>query len=132
MTDLDKNQKINQFSEKSTDSIRSTGNTEYFELREITGKSTMPRLLAILGNRHCICTCGTRLRPSPKNRKLNKDRLDVLSIPEYVIKKQPSQGARHGPTERKRIYYKAHNALREAKKQGHKAILDRFLNDPLH
>ena len=83
-----------------------------------------------LYRRICIvyCTCGTCLRPSQKNRKLNKDRFDVLSIPNYVVKKGPSHGARHGPTERQRIYFKAHNALSKAKKHGHKTILDRFLN----
>ena len=37
---------------------------------------------------------------------------NVLSIPNYVIKKNPSRGGRHGPTERQRIYYNAHNMLR--------------------
>ena len=43
------------------------------------------------------------LATSPKNRRLNKDQYDDLSIPNYVIKKGPSHGARHGPTERQRI-----------------------------
>ena len=34
-------------------------------------------------------------RPS-KARRLNKDRCDALSIPNYVIKKEPSHGARRG------------------------------------
>ena len=84
----------------------------------------MPRLGIV------YCTCGTCLRPSRKNRKLNKERFDVLSIPNYVIKKGPSHGARHGPTERQRIYYKTHGALRKAKKHGHKTISDRFLTSP--
>ena len=69
-------------------------------------------------------------QPSPKNRRLNKDRSDVFSIPNYVIKKGISPGARHGPTERQRIHHKAHNTLRKAKKKGHKTILERFLNSP--
>ena len=132
MADLEKKQKFNQFSEKSKESIRSIGSTEYFELREITSKVQCQDWLLYWAIGIVYCSCGTCLRPSPKNRKLNKDQLDVLSIPIYVIKKQPSHGARHGPTESQRIYYKAHNARREAKKHGHKAILDRFLNDPLY
>ena len=67
-----------------------------------------------------------------KNRKLNKDRNDVLPIPNYVTKKGPSHGARHGPAERQRIYHKAHNTLRKAKNPGHIIILDRFLSSPRH
>ena len=78
------------------------------------------------------CTFGTCLWLSDKNRKLNKDRFDVLSIRNYVIKKRPSHGTRHGNTERQRIYHAAHNATRKAKKHGHKTILDRFLNSPRH
>ena len=95
-------------------------------------QSTMPRFFFFweLGIENC--TCGTCLQPSQKNRKLNKDRFDVLSIPNYVMKKGPSHGARHGPTERQRIYFKAHNALRKEKKHGHKTILVRFLNSLLY
>ena len=42
------------------------------------------------------CTCGQGLIVSESRRKFNKIRMDALSIPEYVIKKGPSHGARHG------------------------------------
>ena len=120
MADLDKNQKFNPFSETSKELFRSTGNTEYFEMCEITSKVQCQDCLL-----HCEigikdCTCGTCLRPPQKNRKLNKDCFDVLSIPNYVIKKGPSHGARHGPTESQRIYFKAHNTLRKEQKHGTK------------
>ena len=51
-------------------------------------------------------------------------------MPNYVIKKGPSRGARHGPTMMQRIYHIVHNSLRKAKKQDYKSILDRFLNSP--
>ena len=38
MADSDKNHKFNPFSEKSKELIRSMGNTEYFEMCEITSK----------------------------------------------------------------------------------------------
>ena len=50
MADLNKNQKFNQFSEKSKELIRSMGNTEYFELCEITCKL---RANKIRGNSAC-------------------------------------------------------------------------------
>ena len=71
------------------------------------------------------CTCRTCLRPSDKIRKLNRH--DVLSIPNRVIKKGPSLGARHGNTERQRIYHAAHVSSQKAKKKGFISILDRFL-----
>ena len=49
-----------------------------------------------------------------------------------MSKKKPSHGARHGPTEKQRIYFKVQNTLRKANKNGHKTILARFLNDPLY
>ena len=92
----------------------------------------MPRPLTVLGLSIVYCTCGKCLQVSERNRQLNKDRYDVLSIPNYVIKTNPSHGARHGPTERHRIHHKAHNTLRKANKKGHKTTLARFLNDPLY
>ena len=65
-----------------------------------------------------------------KAQKKKETAIDVLSIPNYVKKKGPSHGARHGRIERQRIYFKAHNTLRMAKKHVHKTILDRFLNSP--
>ena len=63
-------------------------------------------------------------------RKLNKDRHDVLSIPNHVIKKGSSYGARHGNTERQSICHAARVSSRKAKKKGYNSILDRFLNSP--
>ena len=86
----------------------------------------MPRLYDILDERHCISYLRNLL---VKTRKLNKDRFDVLSIPNYVINKGPSHGARHGNTERQIIYHAAHvSSSKKAKKNGFKSILDRFLN----
>ena len=123
MTDLDKNQKFNPFSEKSKELIRSMGNTEYFEMCEITSKIQCQDCLSFweIGIVYCtFCKC---LQPSDRNRQLNKDRYVVLSIPSYVIKKGPSHGARHGPTEKQRIYHKAHYTLRKANKKAYKTML---------
>ena len=78
------------------------------------------------------CTCGACLNLTEKTRQMNRDRFDALSIPHYVRKKGPLHGARHGNTERQRIYHAAHNAAKRAKKKGNKSILDRFQNCPIH
>ena len=89
------------------------GNTEYFELCEISSKIQCPDCSLYRELDIVYCTCGKRLQPTERNRQLNKERYDVLSIPNYVIKKNPSHGVRHGPTERQKIYYKAHNMLKK-------------------
>ena len=63
---------------------------------------------------------------------MNKDRFDVLSIPGHVIKKNPSHGARHGPSVRQTMYFKAHDMLRKAhsNKNGNcETILERWYKD---
>ena len=123
---------FNPFSEKSKELIRSMGNTEYFEMCEITSKVQCQDCLLYREIVIVYCTRVTCLLPSQKNRKLNKDRFDVLSIPNYVIKKGPSHGAQHGPNVRQRIYFIAHNALRKSKRKNYKSILDRFKRCQLH
>ena len=54
------------------------------------------------------CTCGTCLRLSDKIRKSNEDCYDVLSIPNYVIKKGPSHGALHGNTKANNSSHSSH------------------------
>ena len=90
---------------------------------EISPKIQCLRCLTYWTKGIVYCTCGTCLRPPDKTRKLNRDRLDALSIPNYVIKKGPSHGARHGNTEGQRIYHAAHTAAKKAKKKEYDSII---------
>ena len=71
-------------------------------------------------------------------RKFNKLRLDALSIPNYLIKKGPNHGARHGKTEEQKEYHQAWNAwnrcCKKVDSQGGRftGIHDRFLRDPVY
>ena len=65
------------------------------------------------------------MRPTDKTRKLNRDPFDALSIPNYVIKKGPSHGARRGNTERQRINHAAHVAAKRQIKRD----ITRFWHD---
>ena len=56
-------------------------------------------------------------------------RLDVLSIPNYVIKKGRPRGARHGKTEAQKEHFIAHNARKRCIKKNFKGIHDRFQKD---
>ena len=129
--DLQQNDVYNQFSKKSKAMIR----VELFELCE-----TIPKVQCsdCLLHWNQYCTCGQCLIDSESRRKFNKLRLDALSIPNYVIKKGPTHGARHGKTEVQREYHQAWNAWKRCCKkvdsQGEHftGIHDRFLRDPVH
>ena len=43
--------------------------------------------------------------------EFDQDNRDVTSIPGYVIKKNSSRGAKHGPSERQKMYYRAKQML---------------------
>ena len=105
---------------------------EYFEICEITPKIQCSNCMSYWPKCIVYCTCGTCLRPSDKVRKLNSDRHDVLSIPNYVIKKGSSHGALHGNTESQRICHAAHVSSKKAEKKGFTPILDRFLKCPIN
>ena len=63
------------------------------------------------------CTCAQRLTDSESRRKFNKLRLDELSIPNYVINRWLTHGARHGKTEAQREYHLAWNAWKRCCKK---------------
>ena len=89
-------------------------------------KHTVLFLSVILDKRHCACLCRT-----DTTRILDRDRFDTLSIPNYVIKKGASHGARHRKTEEQRIYHIAYNAWKTCRQKGeYNGKLDRVLNSP--
>ena len=85
-----------------------------------------------------FCTCGQFLIDSESRRKVNKLKLDALSIPNNVIKKGRSHGARHGKSEEQKEHHIAWNAWKRCCKKvdsqgGHfTGIHDRFLTDPVY
>ena len=68
-------------------------------------------------------------RENESSRHLHRWRLDVLSIPNYVIKKGRPHGARHGKTEAQKEHFIAHNARKRCIKKNFKGIHDRFQKD---
>ena len=113
------------------------GNAELFELCETIPKAQCSECLLYWNQGVTYCTCGHLLVERESRRKCNKLRLDALSIPNYVIKKGPTHGARHGKTEEQIEYHIAWNAWNRCCKrvdsQGEhfKSIHDRFLRDPV-
>ena len=129
--DLNKTEEFNPFCEKSKELIASMGDTEYFELCEISSKIRCPNCSLCWEACIVYCTCGKCIQPSGKNN----ERYDVLSIPSYIVKQNPTHGARHGTPMRQCMYYKAHAMLKTARKHrsgGYEHILDRWHTDDKH
>ena len=115
--DLQQNNVYNPFSKNSTEMIRELGNVELLELCETTPKAQCSQCLLCWNQGIVYCTCGQCLIYSESRRKFNKLKLDGISIPDYVIKKGATHGARHGKTEVQRKYHMAWNAWKRCWKK---------------
>ena len=136
--DLQQNNVYKPFSKNSEETIRELGNVELFELCETFSKIQCSHCLLNWIQGIVYCTCGKCLIDSESRRKFNKLGLDALSIPNNVIKKGRSHGARHGKTEEQKEYHIAWNAWKRCCKnvgsQGENitGIHDRSLRDPVY
>ena len=136
--DMEQNNVYNPFSNNSKAMIRELGNVELFELCETIPKVQCSHCLVHWNQGIVYCTCGQCWIDSESRRKFNKLRLDALSIPNYVIKKGRSHGARHGKTEEQKENHLAWNTWKRCCKKidsqgGHfTGIHDRFLSNPVH
>ena len=97
--------------------IRELGNVELFELCETTPKVQCSHCPLYWNQGIVYCTCGQCLICSEARRNFNRLRLDAISIPDYVIKKGATHGARHGKSEVKRKYHLAWNAWKRCCKK---------------
>ena len=75
------------------------------------------------------CTCGHLLRENKSSRRIHGWQLDILSIPNCVIKKGRPHGNRHGKTEEQIKHHIAHNLRKRCIKKGFGGIRDRFQKD---
>ena len=91
--------------------------------------SAMLRMPSLLESRNSLLHLWTSLRESESSRHLHQWRLDVLSIPNYVIKKVRPRGARHGKTEAQKEHFIAHKVRKRCIKKGFQGIHDRFQKD---
>ena len=83
-------------------------NTEIFELCENSSKQQCTDCNTYWEIDIVYCSCGRIfLKYSQRPKEFEKNNFDVSSIPGYVIEKNSSRGAKHGPSERQRLYYKA-------------------------
>ena len=117
----------NQLSEISKKMIRDMGNVELFELCETTPKCSECFLYWNQGI--VYCTCGHLLRDNKSSRRIHRWQLDILSIPNYVIKKRRPHGNRGGKTEEQRKHFIAHNLRKRCIKKNFEGIHDRLQKD---
>ena len=76
------------------------------------------------------CTCGHFLqKETAVNRKFDKYTMDLLSLPEYVIKKGRPHGHRYGKKPGDKEHYLANQLKKTCKKRQFQGIHDRFLRD---
>ena len=103
--DLQQNNIYNLFSNKSKEMIREMGDVELFKLCKTIANVQCSECLLDWNQGVIYCTCGHFLVESESTRKLNQLRMDALSIPHYVIKKERHHGARHGKTEAQKEHF---------------------------
>ena len=127
--DLRQNQAYNPFSPESKRMIQDVGNVELFELLETDPKTQCKACLSYWSEGIVYCTCGHLLKETVANRGFIEYTLDLLSIPEYVIKKGRPHGHRYGKLPGNREYYLANNLKKRCMKRDYKGIHDRFLRD---
>ena len=106
------------------------GNIELFELLETDPKTQCKACLSYWNIGIVYCTCGHFLhKETAVNRKFVNCTMDLLSIPEYVIKKGRPHGHRYGKKPGDKEYYLANQLKKKCKKKKFQGIHDRFLLD---
>ena len=85
--DLQQNNNYNPFSEKSKKIIQDMGNVEQFGLFETDPKTQCKECPSYWSQGIVYCTCGHLLRENQSSRDILRWTLDILSIPNYFIKK---------------------------------------------
>ena len=127
--DFQQNNVYNPFSDNSKAMIPEMGNVE---LCETISKVQCSQCLLCWNQGQFL------VESEESSQKSNILRLDALSIPHYVIKKERHHGARHGETEAQKQCHIAFNAWKRCRKrvdgqeEHHEGIHDRFLRDPVY
>ena len=128
--DQQQNKPYNPFSTTSKKMIQDVGNVELFDFFETDPKTQCKEDLSCWSEGIVYCTCGHLLREIAGNRGFIGYTLDLLSIPEYVIKKGRLHEPRCEKTPEKKEYHLAHHLKKRCIKKKFKGIHNRFLRDP--
>ena len=125
--------RINHFTfcPESEQMIRDVGNIESCELLQTEPKTQCTVCLSYWNIGILYCTCGHFLHKErgAKQQFISKT-MDLLSLPEYVIKKRRPHGHRYGKKMGNREYFTAHKLKQRCKKKYFQGIHDRIKRDP--
>ena len=97
--DLRQMEMINKFSKESQDLI---ADMNYSEIFEHSSKQQCLDCNASWEMGRICCSCGRNLKSTRSPEMFDQNNRDVTSIPGYVMKKNSSRGAKHGPSERQK------------------------------
>ena len=103
--DLQQNKAHNPFSTTTKQMIQDVGNVELFELFETDPKTQCKECLSYWSEGIVYCTCGHLLKEIVANRGFIEYTLDLLSIPESVIKKGRPHSHKYGKAPEKNIIW---------------------------
>ena len=121
--DLQQRQQFNPFSKESKDMIRDVGNIELWEHRIVESKAQCKVCLSYWDVGIVYCTCGHFLRNgTEENKKFVKYTLDLLSIPNYYIKKGRPHGHRYGKKPGDHEHFPANSLKKKCKKMKFECI----------
>ena len=129
--DLRQNQSFNPFSPESKQMIRDVGNIELCELFETEIKTQCIVCLPYWNIGILHCTCGHFLhKERGANHQFISYTMDLLSLPEHVIKKGRPHEHRYGKKPGDKEYFTAHKLKKRCKKKYFQRIHDRFIRYP--
>ena len=111
--------------------IKDMGNVELFELCETNPKVQCDECFLYWNQGIVYCTCGQLLKESEASRGTLQWTLDLLSIQNYVIKKERPHGHRFGKTKEQKDHQNAHNLRKRCINRIFEGIHDCFLKDPV-
>ena len=109
--------------------IQDVGNVELFELFETDPKTQCKECQPYWSEGIVYCTCGPLLKEIVANRGVIEYTMDLLSIPEYRLKKGRLHGHRYGKIPEKKEYHLARNSKKKCIKKRFTGIHDRSLRD---
>ena len=116
--DLRRSQSFNPFSPESKQMIHEVGNIELCELLDTEPKTQCKVCLSYWDIGIVYCTRGHFLRKgTEENKKFIQYTMDLLSIPDYYIKKGRPHGHRYGKKPGDKEYYIANSLKKKCKKK---------------
>ena len=128
--DLQQSHSFNPFSQESKEMIHEVGNVELCELLDMEPKAQCKVCLSYWDVGIVYCTCGHFLRNGiEENKKFVQYTMDLLSIPNYYIKKGRPHGHRYGKKPGDYEYIVANSLKKKCKKKNFLGIHDRFIRD---